>query len=87
MRILGAKRGNLGMGSSRVSAETGYTRLEPSSGMRLSPISSRPRLQTAASLCTVSGYFCTSRMSSAACALGLARPCSQFSSVRTFVRR
>jgi hypothetical protein len=35
----------------------------------------------------VSGYRCTRRMSSAACACGFARPCSQFSSVRTFVRR
>lgn len=36
---------------------------------------------------TVSGKRCTSRISSAACALGVARPCSQFSKVRTFVRR
>ena len=40
-----------------------------------------------ASRSTVSGNFSTSRISSAACAFGLARPCSQFSSVRGLVRR
>lgn len=35
----------------------------------------------------VSGNRCKSRISNAAWALGLARPCSQFSSVRALVRR
>lgn len=47
---------------------------------------SRPS-QTAASRCTVSGNFSTNRISTAAWALGLARPCSQFSRVRGLVRR
>ena len=41
----------------------------------------------AASRWTVSGYFLTRLIRRAACAFGLARPCSQFSRVRTFVRR
>jgi len=49
--------------------------------------SSHQTNQIAARRCTVSGYCLTRLISSAACALGLARPCSQFSSVRTFVRR
>lgn len=48
---------------------------------------SAPRHQIYANRRTVSGNRCASRMSNAACALGFARPCSQFSSVRTFVRR
>ncbi len=43
--------------------------------------------QIAASRCTVSGYFLTRLIRRAACAFGLARPCSQFSRVRTLVRR
>lgn len=42
---------------------------------------------TAASRSIVSGNFSTRRMSKAACAFGLARPCSQFSKVRGLVRR
>lgn len=42
---------------------------------------------TAANRLTVSGYLSTKWINSAACALGLARPCSQFSSVRGLVRR
>jgi len=52
------------------------------------PSSDPPHLQRiAASLSNVSGKRFTRLMSNAACALGFARPCSQFSSVRTFVRR
>jgi hypothetical protein len=40
-----------------------------------------------ASLSTVSGNRFTRLISKAAWALGFARPCSQFSSVRTLVRR
>lgn len=43
--------------------------------------------QTVASRCTMSGNCATMRISNEACALGLARPCSQFSSVRGLVRR
>ena len=43
--------------------------------------------QIVASRWTVSGYRLTRLIKSAACAFGLARPCSQFSSVRTLVRR
>lgn len=41
----------------------------------------------AANRSTVSGKRFTRLISKAACALGFARPFSQFSSVRTFVRR
>lgn len=43
--------------------------------------------QMAASRSTVSGNRFTSLISNAAWAFGLARPCSQFSRVRTLVRR
>jgi len=43
--------------------------------------------QTASSRFIVSGNCATIRIRSTACALGLARPCSQFSSVRGLVRR
>src|ERR1700719_3565583 len=46
-----------------------------------------PPCQIFANLSTVSGYLSTIRINRAACALGRARPCSQFSRVRTLVRR
>lgn len=49
----------------------------------LDPINSK----TAAKRSTVSGYFSTCRMSKAVCVLGLARPCSQFSSMRGLMRK
>ncbi len=59
---------------------------------RLGPVADARRraaaaFQMAASRSTVSGKRFTRLISKAACAFGLARPCSQFSSVRTLVRR
>lgn len=45
------------------------------------------KTQTDASRSTVSGKRWTRRIKSAACAFGLARPCSQFSSVLGLVRK
>ena len=44
-------------------------------------------VQTVASRSTVSGYFSTSLINTAAWAFGLARPCSQFSRARGLVCR
>ena len=54
---------------------------------RTSDVLNPASLQIAASRWTVSGYFLTRLIRRAACAFGLARPCSQFSRVRTLVRR